>query len=121
MVAPAYCNSSQLLDEDREHLESQICLFVKRDHAKAGLPPPIDHKRIVLGMNAETVKLGGKDGLKLQVTGSMPLPAGMSGSGDAFEMTFSCQKKEGDGSVWDWEMRLDSFNKRDEGFAGEKM
>eukprot|EP01061_Rhynchopus_euleeides_P011424 TRINITY_DN209_c0_g1_i2.p1 TRINITY_DN209_c0_g1~~TRINITY_DN209_c0_g1_i2.p1 ORF type:complete len:120 (+),score=50.08 TRINITY_DN209_c0_g1_i2:74-433(+) len=119
MSAPAYCNSSQLTDGDREHLENQICLFVKRDHGKAGLPPPLDHKRITLGMNAETVKLGGKDGLKLAVTGSLPVAAGLSGTGEAFEMGFSCQKKGTD--IWDWEMRLDSFTKVDAGFAGEKM
>eukprot|EP01063_Lacrimia_lanifica_P020933 TRINITY_DN281_c0_g1_i3.p1 TRINITY_DN281_c0_g1~~TRINITY_DN281_c0_g1_i3.p1 ORF type:complete len:112 (+),score=52.71 TRINITY_DN281_c0_g1_i3:70-405(+) len=107
-TAPAYCNSSQLTDADRDHLESQICLFVKRDHAKAGLPPPIDHKKITLGMNAETVKLGGKDGLKLLVSGCLPLGPGQT-QADQFEMAFSCQKKGTD--IWDWEMRLDNFKR----------
>eukprot|EP01059_Diplonema_ambulator_P016834 TRINITY_DN28813_c0_g1_i1.p2 TRINITY_DN28813_c0_g1~~TRINITY_DN28813_c0_g1_i1.p2 ORF type:complete len:120 (+),score=30.60 TRINITY_DN28813_c0_g1_i1:67-426(+) len=119
MSAPAYCNSSNLTDADRSHLENQICLFVKRDAAKAGLGPVTDHKRITLSMSAETVSLGGKDGIKLSCTGKLPAPAGMSGSGDAFEITFSCQKKGAD--IDSWEMREDSFKKVDSGFAGEKF
>eukprot|EP01064_Diplonema_japonicum_P010678 TRINITY_DN178_c6_g1_i1.p1 TRINITY_DN178_c6_g1~~TRINITY_DN178_c6_g1_i1.p1 ORF type:complete len:140 (+),score=37.65 TRINITY_DN178_c6_g1_i1:61-420(+) len=119
MSAPAYCNSSNLTDGDRKHLENQICLFIKRDASKAGLGAVSDHKKITLNMSAETVTLGGKDGLKLSCTGNLPPPSGLSGSGDAFEISFSCQKKGSD--LDSWEMRQDSFKKVDTGFAGEKL
>ena len=119
MSAPAYCTAGQLTDSDRKHLEDQICLFVKRDAAKAGLSAVSDHKKITLNMNAEATKLGGKDGLVLKCTGNLPVESGLSGSGDGFEIHFSCQKKGA--NVGDWEMRQDLFKKVDAGFAGEKL